>query len=109
MPLVTALVDASKLAGKTRGQANDSAALVKTKGGEVRQPQEVSGPDITVSPTGIGIRVKSVLLLLIELGDGLLGMVGQPGVFVPRSVRRQFRRVRSKGLKGVKSREAAMF
>jgi hypothetical protein len=121
VPLVAAIADICDLALSVLRQQADDARRRKAEGrrpissflARAGQTVERSVPDssktVTVGPGGVSINLREVVAFTLGAGIGVGKQLGRPAARLGRSMRRPYRRIRSKGLDGVKSDEAALF
>ena len=106
------MIEISKmgLAAVKRGQAD--AARVEhrptTGGGSGNMALRTIDSGLTVGFAGLTLDVKQILSFTAAIGYGTVQIVAGPGKRVARMMRRQYRRISSRGLDGVSSNEGAL-
>jgi hypothetical protein len=123
VPLAAAVADVCDLAAEqlrrweqARRAGEDTAgdpvagAEPRVQGVTVGQGAGGANPDISLGLAGLRIyNLPQVVAWAFVRGEQAINGLGRPAAAVGRSMRRQVRRVRSRGLIGVRSREAALF
>lgn len=115
VPLVAAVADVCDLAAEQLRQREQARRAAKEAGPEAReatvdQSARAANPDISLGLGGLRVyNLHQVVAWVFARGEQAVGGLGRPAAAVGRSMRRQVRRVRSHGLIGVRSREAALF
>ncbi|HEX4091241.1 MAG TPA: hypothetical protein VHZ33_21220 [Trebonia sp.] len=107
VPLIAALVDVCDMAGKILGEQR------RRQREGARRPREPGGDESEESSTGtvavgaFGVKVNLATIVAFTRGTGTV--LGRPAFSVGRLLRREYHRVASHGLSGVRSEEGALF
>jgi hypothetical protein len=110
VPLVAAVVDICDMANTVLREEEKAARLKESR---AKKPPgaktDNSSADVTVSPLGLTVNLSAVMAITISSGLEAGRQLGRPAARIGRSMRRQYRRIRTRGIQAVKSDEAALF
>lgn len=104
-PLIAALVDVCDMARNIlREQQRRRYDTGPATAAAASDPGEAGAGTVTVGPFGVKVNLTAIFAFTRQTGT----LLGRPAFFLGRSVRREYRRVSSRGLTGVRSEEGAL-
>ena len=111
IPLIASLVDICDMArdAHREQQRLEREAPRRTTAKSGGENSDSSDAEITVGPTGLKINLTAVAAFSVHAGAVVGRELGRPALGLGRFARREYRRVRSHGLTGVRSEEGALF
>jgi hypothetical protein len=107
VPLIAALVDVCEMARNMHGEQQRrrrEGTGGQTPGATVGDPGDSSAGTVTVGHFGVKVDLAAISAFTKQAGT----LLGRPALSLGRSVRREYRRVSSRGLAGVRSEEGAL-
>jgi hypothetical protein len=109
IPMVAAVVDICDMAYVVLRE-EEKARLKESRAKKPSGTKTVNpGTNVTVSPFGLTVNLGAVIAITVSSGLQVGRQLGRPAALIGRSMRRQYRRIRTHGLQAVKSDEAALF
>jgi len=109
IPLVAAVSDICDLALSELRQQQAARSGGRSKRRSPVPDKGGSSPDIKLSTSGVEINLTATIAFAFGAGVEISRQLGRPAAKAGHSMRRQYRRIRSQGIRGVKSDEAALF